>query len=600
MIKDNKIYILAVALLLILLLGLGYYINFINTQKKLFKDQHYALVAKEMQKRASDMILSKEKSIVAIGLSLAKDKNIIKFLKNKNIPDYYYKNVIDEYKKHTLYKNIWIEVIDKDLNSLYRSWSKDKDDNLKDLRKDLVKVIQTKDVLFGVSSGKYTLSLRAMVPIIDDGKLIGVLEVIAHFNSISKQMKKFGVESVVLLSKKMSKELTEPFTKMYVDGYYVANFDANRKLLKHIERLGVDSFLKAPYQLDENYLVSLLPLTCVHDKLVGYYLMFIKKNEISTLDVDFLSFKLLVSGIIFVLLLLGAFSMIVLYYIRKQKLYYKAIVDSTTNIVLINDKKRILDVNNEFFYYFKEFENLEDFRVKHQCICDFFVEEEGYLQKIMDGKYWTDYLLEHKGRSAIVKLRVEENIFYFSVNAAKIFTRFSTVFTDITEQENFKRELEKLTITDPLTGIGNRRYYEHKIEEEIQRMSRFKYDVSLVMFDIDHFKKVNDIHGHTIGDEVLKKYTALIRSELRSSDVFCRVGGEEFVIILPHTNLNNAGIIAEKIRARVEEHQTKVSITMSFGVVQIKEDEDSSLLYKRVDKLLYKAKESGRNKVVVG
>jgi len=159
--------------------------------------------------------------------------------------------------------------------------------------------------------------------------------------------------------------------------------------------------------------------------------------------------------------------------------------------------------------------------------------------------------------------------------------------------------LEYLTITDHLTGIYNRRYFQQKIEEEIKRAKRYGNALSVIMIDIDFFKKINDTHGHNVGDEVLVEYSKLIKSYLRDVDVFCRIGGEEFMIILPYATEEDAQIIAEKLRQEIETHKQILALTMSFGVTQYIKGESEEFLYKRVDSALYEAKESGRNRVVV-
>ena len=120
------------------------------------------------------------------------------------------------------------------------------------------------------------------------------------------------------------------------------------------------------------------------------------------------------------------------------------------------------------------------------------------------------------------------------------------------------------------------------------------------MLDIDYFKEVNDKHGHGIGDEVLVEYTKLVLSHLRDADVFCRIGGEEFMIILPHTAKHEAQKIAEKLRILIEDYKKIIPITVSFGVVEYVLGEDIELICKRADDALYKAKDRGRNRVVVG
>jgi len=581
------------------------YIDYIKDRKENYQENIYQEEAYKMRKGVLELINIKKKATIAIALSLAKDQALKNYLSKNQIPLYYYKNIIHSYKKSTHYKNIWIHVLDKDLNSLYRSWSSKKNDNLRTIRKDLVTALESKKVISSISSGKYDLSMKAIVPIMKDGKILGLIEVISHFNSIAKQMEHFNISSIVLLDINKSTKLKKPFTKIFLDKHYVANFNAPKEMLAHMKEIGVSKYteLKSLYIIENDYLISSIKLHCIHNQEIGDYVMVKKLSSISSIGVEFLFFKEFTFGVVLFFLMIGIVIFIMFYYIRKQKIYYKDILDSSTNIIIINNRKNIVDVNDAFFRYFEEFTSLIEFQKEHRDICDFFVEEEGYLKSSMKGVHWINYLLENAKENNIVKININTSNYYFKVSASKIMNNsklFSVVLSNITEQENYKKSLEKLTITDPLTQIGNRRHYEKKIEEEIRRANRYERNLSLMMFDIDHFKRVNDTYGHDVGDIVLKEYTALVKSLVRNEDIFCRVGGEEFMLILPDTDVKSSYVIAEKLRKSIEKFDCRVQITMSFGLVSHQKNEKSDDIYTRVDSALYEAKNSGRNKVIVG
>ncbi len=168
--------------------------------------------------------------------------------------------------------------------------------------------------------------------------------------------------------------------------------------------------------------------------------------------------------------------------------------------------------------------------------------------------------------------------------------------------KDLNRELHSLAHTDPLTGIGNRLLFSKQLEEELERVKRYDTPLSIIMLDIDFFKKINDTYGHGIGDEVLKKLTEVISKNLRKLDKFFRIGGEEFVILLPGTDIEKAKIVAEKLRELVCKTKfNKVNkVTISIGVTQARKDDTPDTLLTRVDKTLYKAKNNGRNRVEVG
>jgi two-component system cell cycle response regulator len=165
-------------------------------------------------------------------------------------------------------------------------------------------------------------------------------------------------------------------------------------------------------------------------------------------------------------------------------------------------------------------------------------------------------------------------------------------------------EIHRLTITDGLTGIANRRAFEEKIEAEVYHALRHARPLSLVMFDLDHFKKVNDRYGHMAGDHVLKTVASVVRSRIRQGDVFARYGGEEFALLLRETPKAMAAQLAEEIRAAVAdselvfEHQV-IRVTVSMGVAEVMPDlRTPHELVKAADARLYDAKRDGRNRVV--
>jgi diguanylate cyclase (GGDEF)-like protein len=163
-----------------------------------------------------------------------------------------------------------------------------------------------------------------------------------------------------------------------------------------------------------------------------------------------------------------------------------------------------------------------------------------------------------------------------------------------------RQKLEPDALLDPLTGAYNRNVFHNELQDEIKRSERYAIPLSLITLDIDHFKKVNDSYGHTTGDRVLKELVKHIQSLLRSSDILCRTGGEEFGIIAPHTDINSARQFAEKIRTGIEQYPMDLPdpVTCSFGVALLEKEETWQDFYSRADEMLYRAKEAGRNRVV--
>lgn len=179
-------------------------------------------------------------------------------------------------------------------------------------------------------------------------------------------------------------------------------------------------------------------------------------------------------------------------------------------------------------------------------------------------------------------------------------------FRDITVQkknlqslEGINELLEKQATTDALTGIFNRMKFNQTLTNEIKRAERYKAPLSLILFDIDYFKQVNDRYGHLSGDTVLKHLARLVAANLREIDIFARWGGEEFVIQAPETSLDCAIKLAEKLRNKIESYDfpEPPKVTVSFGVTTFRSSDNNITLVNRADEALYRAKKGGRNQV---
>ncbi len=180
------------------------------------------------------------------------------------------------------------------------------------------------------------------------------------------------------------------------------------------------------------------------------------------------------------------------------------------------------------------------------------------------------------------------------------------VFRDITEQkrhlqslENVNKLLEKQATTDYLTGIYNRIKFNQSLVLEMSRAERYSSPLALIIFDIDHFKKINDTYGHSAGDDALRLIAKIVALNIRKTDIFARWGGEEFVIQAPGVSLAEAVKFADKLRSKIEKYDFKYpeKITISIGVTVFQSGDSSTTLVNRADEALYDAKKSGRNQV---
>ncbi|MCB0349166.1 MAG: GGDEF domain-containing protein, partial [Bdellovibrionales bacterium] len=210
-------------------------------------------------------------------------------------------------------------------------------------------------------------------------------------------------------------------------------------------------------------------------------------------------------------------------------------------------------------------------------------------------------ILENEVAGVVVTQDIED------ISARRVYDSFMQVLSVSYHNAVMRKRMHEMAIKDPLTGLYNRRYYNQKLEEEISRSRRTRYPVSLIYLDIDHFKKYNDNNGHQNGDLLLKSISKLMQKTSRTNDIVARLGGEEFSIILPHTDLMGAAVKAEKLRKIIEstkfpfgELQPMGFISISIGVSEYPTIcRDAESMIKAADDALYKVKETSRNKVCV-
>ena len=198
---------------------------------------------------------------------------------------------------------------------------------------------------------------------------------------------------------------------------------------------------------------------------------------------------------------------------------------------------------------------------------------------------------------AVSKARVIWTSVYYTLPEILIGILLLVTFFVIINLRRAKERLRNATLIDPLTGLKNRRYLDMVIGDEIARSERYKQSLSIASLDLDHFKRVNDTWGHQVGDEVLQLTAKTIKSVMRQTDVMIRLGGEEFLILMPQTDIEAAFEVTERARRAIEEtsHPTAGKFTASFGVIERLEGETYNNMFRRVDEALYTAKASGRN-----
>ncbi len=205
-----------------------------------------------------------------------------------------------------------------------------------------------------------------------------------------------------------------------------------------------------------------------------------------------------------------------------------------------------------------------------------------------------------KSEFELEKTRQQQEIYQLrNVELASAYDELKRLHEEVTRQAEL---LQQISIRDGLTGTFNRRFLDERLKEEVTRAARYDQPLSAALLDIDHFKNINDSLSHAIGDDVLQVLASVVSAQLRDTDLLVRYGGEEFVVLLPLTALENASKAAEKVRAAVEGHDWKslhpdLRVTVSIGVAQMTDPDVPDSLIDSADRKLYEAKKAGRNRI---
>ncbi|MGJ0364221.1 PAS domain S-box protein [Aliarcobacter cryaerophilus] len=328
----------------LVLQSISYYFYYSPKKEEITKEI-YLEKSIQMRKNLTDEIKRKQDNTLNMAFILSQDENLINALKTKNKSLLNYENTLLFLHDNSEYKNLWLQIVDKDGRSFYRSWRKMTGDNLSNVRTDLEELIKNPKPTTNISSGFFDLTLKAINPIYDtNGQFLGFVEFISKFNSISKNLKFEKIEPIFILSKEKSKKLIEPFSKIFIGDNYIVNIDANQSILKYIERIGVDRFLNiGNYILMDKFVITNLEIKDVNGDDMGLFLLFFEKNRL-----DYSSLINFKNQYLSIVIIFSILYLIVFLYLLKT-MYAKELdndVKIKTKMIQEQQKKleRLLDI----------------------------------------------------------------------------------------------------------------------------------------------------------------------------------------------------------------------------------------------------------------
>lgn len=474
--KKNIFIAIFSFLLLTIFIVSGTYYYILNKQETLLTSI-YESTNKNILKLTQNFIDNKRETTLSIALALAKDNELQKIIINQEYDKFNYKEISEQMRNNTKFKNIWIQIVDKNANSIYRSWTDKKGENLL-FRKDFKKFIENKEISTSISVGLFSMSIKARVPIIDkENNFIGAIEVISHFDSIAYDLKDNKIDTLVITDKKYKYVIKFPYSNIFIEDYYIANKSANKDLINYVRANNIEKYLKIDdYIIENNYLISRYTLYNNANEKLGDVLNFVKLSDINVQIVQ--SFKIQIIMTTLIALIIIFFSFLIYLYtsylkqLKMQENKKESILNSQQNIIVITNGNEIIDANQRLYDFFSDTKDLISFKEKNKCICTSFIdmEDEKYIiEKDYNGKNWAEHILLNSDTNFRVAIKNMKNkIRHFSVKCSRIKNEefIIVTFTDITQeilQMNANKEKDKMlfqqskiaAISDTLKNIAH-------------------------------------------------------------------------------------------------------------------------------------------------
>ncbi|MBZ4681131.1 sensor domain-containing diguanylate cyclase [Thermodesulfobacterium sp.] len=490
-------------------------------------------------------------------------------------------------------------------------------EDLTQYREDVVYVMTHKKPVFGFSTGKMLSGFRHTFPLLDEkGNYLGSVDFIIslkHFERLVYQLKPGTCFRLIFKKKETVDKLEEPYKSQFSHSFfgedlveYQGSFRNDSLCGSTLHGLQQNLKFKKAISSDKPHIVELkqqgkvyevvtLPIKDFKEKTVGYLLIIQRAEEVEELYKEFYR-NVYIYTLLLLLILFISF-----YTNRKaresflERKKFNTVIQFMESAVYTVKELKINFVNPKLLKLLGYSEEDLIGKKDHEVFVDLADDRCAICEAISKGEEFTgDMVLKKKDGSYLI---ANVKVSHVRDELGKV-VETVVCFWDITLRKRLEEALYWNSITDPLTRLFNRRFIATVLENLKEKASETKQTFSVIIIDIDNFKRINDLYGHDVGDEVLKVLAETFRGQLREQDIVGRWGGEEFIVVLPETDLKNAVLVAEKLRKAVEDLEIgihRLKITISLGVSEYKLEEEISNLIKRADSALYLAKRSGKN-----
>lgn len=623
---------LVIVISLSLIVAVIFYIR-----SNLLIDERYAISAKEVRQKTQTLINEKMEAVLLIALSMGENSHIKKAIQNNQPESLNLQQLSEKFKQHTPLKSLWFHVVKSNGNSFYRSWTKKRGDNIRNARLDINVMLESPEIKTSISTGKFDLTFKAMVPIYDNNQFIGIFEVIAKFNSIAHKLEQEGISSVFLVDKQYKEQIKKPFTKKFVGDYYVANLNAKAEYLELLKNKTPEQFILS----DKNFLIdhqtNLLAiyygLPDINNDPMGHFILFQPLGVIDVSDIyqdrnqQFIYISLMAILLFVIIRYISSVHMAKKIQEINQHLeekitnknnelieqgrFLQTVLDGFSDTVLVIDKDYNVTMMNKAAemmaekgqgnihskcYNISHHLELPCNSAKYECPHSE-VFNKGKITRVVHDNITSDGKVQFVEITATPLFNAQGEVESI-IELGHDITTHMMIHEQLQQQKN---RLDHQAHHDALTGLPNRVLFIDRLNQAIKQAKRERFKVAVLFVDLDRFKEINDSLGHSVGDDILIDIAQRLKSSIRTVDTVARLGGDEFTIIVSHIDNTSSVIeVGQKLidvlgkKIIYAEHEFYVSA--SIGISIYPEDGDNSeILIRNADSAMYQAKEVGRN-----
>ncbi len=605
-------------------------------------DDRYERVAKDMQQTTQKLIAEKHNAMLLIALAIGENPQIQQALLYHRPDELKLYKLAQKFSRHTSLKHLWFQVIDKQGNSFKRSWTKKRGDSLLKARLDIADMLHYPEIKRSISTGKYNLTFKVMVPVYDKQNFIGIVEIIANFDSIARTLEQQGIEPLFLVDRRYKDQLSRAKKNRFIADYYVANSNTEKVYLNLIKQSGPDKFItiKDNMLLDKAHklLVTQFQLPDIKNQPMGHFILFKPLDSISLSDIydkrnrQFIYIAILAVFLFLIVRYISSIHMaqkvIEINHQLEDKVseknrelirqggFLQSILDGVSDSVVVIDKNYNVTMMNKVARKLSGIEemlsdDMKCYQIAHHLDtpCDGSQHECPHADVFASGQIINvvhDHISEdgkpHFIEITATPLRDAEGNIDAIIELGHDITSHVMIRQQLQQQKN---ELDKRAHHDALTGLPNRVLLIDRLKQAIKQAKREHSKVAILFIDLDRFKEINDGLGHNVGDEVLIAISDRLKQSIRSTDTVARLGGDEFIIIVSSVDKVSGVIeVAQKVidvltkPVYYREHELYVAASIGISLYPddvSSEQNETDVMIRNADSAMYQAKGVGGN-----